>query len=146
MKKIVLLVENSDEFLEEYTNLDEFNKVVNGEELHLLRVFEKSYYNDEFSEYSWPPEEKFPEIQEKVKNKLATFGKKIELTPKSTVVHCLIEDESYDSTVHFLKSIDADLVAVATRGLSGLPGLFTSSMTDHLIKFSPCPVFVFRPS
>lgn len=47
--------------------------------------------------------------------------------------------------IDILKSVNATLVVVATRGKHGFEGLFHSSFTDYMVKFAPCDVFVVRP-
>jgi nucleotide-binding universal stress UspA family protein len=50
-----------------------------------------------------------------------------------------------EEIIDILKSVNATLVVVATRGKHGFEGLFHSSFTDYMVKFAPCDVFVVRP-
>lgn len=50
-----------------------------------------------------------------------------------------------EEIIDILKSENATLVVVATRGKHGFEGLFHSSFTDYMVKFAPCDVFVVRP-
>ena len=45
----------------------------------------------------------------------------------------------------YLDSAKPNLVVAATRGKHGIDGLFSSSLTDYLVKYSPCDVLVLRP-
>lgn len=44
--------------------------------------------------------------------------------------------------VNYLKDQSAALVVLGTRGLGGAARLFLGSVTDHLLRKSPCPVLV----
>jgi nucleotide-binding universal stress UspA family protein len=50
-----------------------------------------------------------------------------------------------EEVIDILKSVNATLIVVATKGKHGLQGLFHSSFTDYMVKFAPCDVFVVRP-
>ena len=145
MKKVVVLIDDADEFLEHYRDLAVLREVAQGADVHYLNVFEKTYYNNEFSEYSWPPAEKFPEIVQKMEQKLARLNDRIDLGAEKVEFHCLVESGAADVVIDFLRGQKADLCVVATRGIQGILSVFVSSMAEHLLKFSPCPVLALRP-
>lgn len=58
--------------------------------------------------------------------------------------HCLFDDSPKHAAAEFLKTTNPDLVVTATRGKHGFEGIFTSSFTEHLIKFAPCDVLAIR--
>ena len=43
------------------------------------------------------------------------------------------------------KRLDANLIAIATHGAGGLKRFALGSVTDKVVRGSPCPVLVFRP-
>jgi nucleotide-binding universal stress UspA family protein len=49
------------------------------------------------------------------------------------------------SIVHYARTPDADLIALATHGRRGLARLFRSSVTDRVIQGTDIPVLVYRP-
>lgn len=42
------------------------------------------------------------------------------------------------------KSIPADLIVISTHGRTGLKHVFLGSVTEHVVRRSPCPVLVVR--
>lgn len=60
--------------------------------------------------------------------------------------HCLFDPYPKRKMVDYLKESKADLVITSTSDKHGIEGLFMSSFTDYLLKFSPCDVLAVRPS
>ena len=143
-RNIVVCIDNLKSFEETHVK-DQFLKdELAGQNVTFLHVFEKTFYNDEFSEYSWPPEERFEEIEQKVDARLNSIASHFSGVYASSKVKCIISDEARMSVTTYLKDTDADMVIVHSRGLSELEELFLSSMTEHLVRNTRCPVLVLR--
>jgi nucleotide-binding universal stress UspA family protein len=52
--------------------------------------------------------------------------------------------QPYQEIVCLAREIDADLIALSTRGHSGLKHLLLGSTTERVIRSAPCPVLVVR--
>jgi nucleotide-binding universal stress UspA family protein len=50
----------------------------------------------------------------------------------------------YEEIVRLAREIDADLIALSTRGLSGLKHLLLGSTAERVVRNAPCPVLVVR--
>ena len=56
---------------------------------------------------------------------------------------CLVEKGDPDKTIVSLsKERDIDLIVIGARGLGLIRGMFIGSVTDAVLKSSPCPVFI----
>ncbi len=56
---------------------------------------------------------------------------------------CLVEKGDPDKTIVSLsKERDIDLIVIGARGLGLIKGMFIGSVTDAVLKSSPCPVFI----
>jgi nucleotide-binding universal stress UspA family protein len=52
----------------------------------------------------------------------------------------------YEEIVRLAREIDADLIALSTRGHSGLKHLLLGSTAERVVRNAPCPVLVVRKS
>ena len=52
----------------------------------------------------------------------------------------------YEEIIRLAREIDADLIALSTRGHSGLKHLLLGSTTERVVRNAPCPVLVARKS
>ena len=50
----------------------------------------------------------------------------------------------YEQIIHLAREIDADLIALSTRGHSGLKHLLLGSTAERVVRSAPCPVLVVR--
>jgi nucleotide-binding universal stress UspA family protein len=58
---------------------------------------------------------------------------------------CLVEKGAPDKTIVSLsKERDIDLIVIGARGLGLIKGMFIGSVTDAVLKSSPCPVFIIQ--
>lgn len=111
------------------------------ENVHLISVFnekQKNYLplNIETAE---DIEEYFKNLHSEIESILskgsgAKFTSHLHLNANSTI-----------DAVDFLKEIKADLVVTATRGDSGVKGVFQNSFTEFMVENSPCDIYVIRP-
>ena len=50
----------------------------------------------------------------------------------------------YEQIINLARGVDADLIALSTRGHSGLKHLLLGSTAERVVRSAPCPVFVVR--
>ena len=124
------------------------NPLLKNAEVHLVHVFHLQYYFNEFSLYTYPMDDQFPEIEKSVKLGLETLSKDLfqaSNAPEKIVTNCFFHQDAKEKMVEYLNEVKADLVVVSTRGKHGLQGIFASSFAEHLNRFSPCDIYVLRP-
>jgi nucleotide-binding universal stress UspA family protein len=145
-QKVVMLVSDKAELAEPLKKLAG-SDLLKGKEIHLLNIFVQEIYAYEFSPYVWPDPKLFEDLRssvikglEKTADQLVTDAE----DRKHVVTQCLLHHSPKVKMIDYLKEIGADTVVVVTRGVSGIKGLFTSSTAEHLMKFSPCDVYVMR--
>jgi nucleotide-binding universal stress UspA family protein len=84
------------------------------------------------------------EVEEKVRRQVAelnTVGVKANLHLVTTVTHGPAHD-----IADVAEELDADVIAVGTRGHSPVAGLLLGSVTQRLLHIAPCPVLAVPPS
>lgn len=124
------------------------NPLIKGSEIHLLHVVHLQYYFNEFSLYTYPMDDQFPEIQKTVLQALEQISKNIfsaNNAPATITTTCLFHQDPKEQIVQYLKQNNADVAIVSTRGKHGIQGLFSSSCAEYLNKFSPCDLLILRP-
>lgn len=116
-------------------------------EIHFIHVVKKNVTPLEFGLVEMPDEKTFQEMAPNLENYLRTEAQKI--VPKSFSGECYFhvtrDFSPEEEMISLLKKIQVSMVVVSTRGKHGFDGLFYSSFTDQMIKFSPCDVYVVRP-
>ncbi len=145
-EKIVICLSDKPELIKPLYRLAG-SEIFKNKEVHLINVFAQEIYAYEFSPYVWPDEKLFLELKTSVEQGMKKTAD--ELFPNAAdrahvEVHCFLHHSPKQKITEYLKEIDASMVVVATRGTHGLKGLFTSSTAEHLMKFSPCDVYVLR--
>jgi len=145
-QKVVLLVSDKAELSAPLKKLAG-SELLRGKEVHLLNVFVQEIYAYEFSPYVWPDPKLFEELRssivkglEKTADDLITDSE----DRKHVVTQCFLHHSPKVKMIEYLQEVGADTVVVVTRGSTGIKGLFTSSTAEHLMKFSPCDVYVMR--
>jgi nucleotide-binding universal stress UspA family protein len=73
-----------------------------------------------------------------VKPLMETFARKLHLT--NYTVNVYNDETEEEGILHFANSINADLVALATHGRTGLARLFAGSIAEDVANHSQCPV------
>lgn len=117
------------------------------ESVHFVHVVKKNITPLEFGLIESPDEGTYAEMVPTLKKFAKDEAKKILPTDYNGPVEFHITKDFHpeEEVIDLLKNLKATLVVVATRGKHGFEGLFHSSFTDYLVKFSPCDVFVVRP-
>jgi nucleotide-binding universal stress UspA family protein len=113
--------------------------------VHIVTIFETHVYNVDLVPYIFPTEAQYGEIENASKPILKSLARSIGADEKSTITQCFFSSDREKRIKNYLNEVEADLVITATRGKHGIDGLFSSSFTDYLCKFSPCDVLVMRP-
>ena len=77
-------------------------------------------------------------LRERAENRLDDFLRGFSLKEAGRVE----EGEPGSEIVSFAEREDVDLIVMGARGLGFVQGLLIGSVTDAVLKSSPCPVFV----
>ncbi|MBI2521674.1 MAG: universal stress protein [Bdellovibrio sp.] len=144
--KVILcadLTEQSLQGLADFVKTPYFEKAT---EIHVTHGFETKVYAGEFYAQYYPSEKQFPEIEkaaiELMKNSL---DKSLSALNKDNVqYHCLFSPSRKDVVANFANTIQAGLIVVATRSLTGLKGVFSFSFAEYMIRHAPCDVLVLK--
>lgn len=145
MSNLVICISDFDKFKNDFTNKALINNLVNSsKKVHLFHAFEKTFYNNEFSPFSWPDQKDFPEIEKKVTDKLKECGKELGIKADALVVSANICENANEEILHYLKDVKADTCVVATRKVGSLSEVFQSSTTDFLVRYASCNTVVLK--
>jgi nucleotide-binding universal stress UspA family protein len=142
MKNIVIFASLNEESLELIKTLKD-SPLLKDNNLIIAHCFEIQPYVSELSPYFYPSEDQYPEIESATTVILKNLATALGRPHSQTKV--FFSFSSKQRLTHFLKEANADLAIVATRGKHGIEGLFSSSFSDHLIKYSPCDIYILRP-
>lgn len=145
MKNIVLCVDLREESVKTLKSVAQKIDLKNAY-VHLVHAFEIQTGVMEFATFVYPTEEQYPEIEKSVMDVLSTLQKELGLSDTQTEKHCYFSHSKEVAIKDYLDTKKADMVVLATRGKHGLEGFFASSLADYLCKYSPCDVFVLRPT
>lgn len=84
-----------------------------------------------------------PEVIERSRHALVDVAAKVPGTDVPVDVHVLIGNPARD-IVDFAGDIEADLIVIATHGLTGIKRLLLGSVTEKVVRMAPCPVFTVK--
>lgn len=144
MKSIVLCVDLNQKCLDTLRQLPKTLNL-NNVKVHLVHAFEIHFYNVDLLPVVYPTEEQYPDIEKSTLNILRQLGADLGLEPANLEMHCYFTHSREQRIKEYFEEVNADLGVVATRGQHGIEGLFSSSLADFLVKYSPCHVLVMRP-
>lgn len=145
MKKIVLCVDLNQACIDTLKTLAQ--KIdLKYARVYLVHVFENQLYNADLVPFVFPLPEQHQAIEKSALDILEGLGRNLDLIPDNVKTKCFFAFSREQKIKDFLTEIDADLVVLATRGRHGIAGFFTSSLADFLCKYSPCDIFVLRPT
>ena len=147
MRNVVICVSLNQDCLELLNEL-EGSPLLSDSHVHFVHCFKTEVYTSEFSAYVYPTDDHFSEIQTSVEQILSNLRDRIlpnDFSKDLITYECAIDHSPKKVIREYLYKVNANLVVVATRGKHGIEGLFSSSFTEHLLKFSPCPIYVLRP-
>ena len=112
--------------------------------LHFVRIVEIQIFSADTVSTIYPPESEYADIESYSIKQMKNLAKKMSINEEQATFSCFFETRREEKIVSFIKEKKADLIVTATRGKHGIEGLFSSSFTDYLCKFSPCDVLVMR--
>ncbi len=115
--------------------------------VHLIHVVKKNITPLEFGLIESPDDITYAEMIPTLHKFVKDEAKKI-IPPgfKGGIEFHIAKDfHPEEEFIDLLKTLQADLIVVSTRGKHGFEGFFHNSFTDYMVKFSPCDVFVVRP-
>lgn len=145
MKTYVLcttLEQHSIDTLKKVKDIFNLNQAV----IHFITIFEIQIYNLDYIPYIYPSESQYEEMESAAEVVMNSLAQSLGVKKENTVINCFFDSNRENKIKNYLTEVEADLVVTATRGKHGIDGLFSSSFTDFLCKFSPCDVLVMRPS
>jgi nucleotide-binding universal stress UspA family protein len=145
MKSIVICVNLDQQSLDTLKTIP--SKIdLQAAKIHLIHVFEIHYANAEFVPLVYPTADQYPEIETSVLKILSKLAEDLKLPEDRVVKKCVFSHSREAVLKDYLTEVGAEMAVVATRGKHGIEGLFSSSLTDFLCKYSPCDVLVLRPA
>ena len=146
MRNVVICCSLEDENINLLKSL-KGNPLLENAKLHFVHIFEIHVYTSDFSPYIFPSEDKYPEIEKASKDILQSVAKEVctEEELKNTETECYFAYSPKQKISDYLTEVNADLVVVASKQKHGIEGLFSSSFTEHLVKYSSCNVHLLRP-
>lgn len=145
MKKIVLCVDLNQKSIDTIKTLSKKIDLKNTQ-LHLVHVFENQIYNADLVPFIFPLPEQHQSIEKSAIEILIRLGKDLDIPESNIHAKCFFAFSREEKIKEYLSEVKSDLVVVATRGRHGIAGFFTSSLADFLCKYSPCDIFVLRPT
>jgi hypothetical protein len=107
-----------------------------------IHIFQEETYPYLFQPMIFPSAEQKIEIKKEIENRLNSLAKNAGLNLTNS--ECLFSFDVKFGIIEYLKKNPFDFIVSLSRGKHGIPGLFSSSFTDHLIKFSPSTVISLR--
>lgn len=144
MKNIVICADLNDASLARLKDLHHDIDLKHAK-IHIVHVFEIQYYVAEFTPYVFPSEEQYSSMEKSTLGILEKLGHELGVARENLELKCFFGRSSEEKILDYLNTSKADMAVVATRGKHGIDGLFSSSLTDFLSKYSPCDVLVLRP-
>ena len=114
--------------------------------IHLVHIFELNFFSLDFFPPLQPTPENYLLIQKLMEEKLLAVQKKLGLEDHENVVlKCLFSSNAKHEFVKYSNTIQASVVIAASKEKEGFSGLFESSFTSYLNKFSHKNFILFRP-
>jgi nucleotide-binding universal stress UspA family protein len=83
------------------------------------------------------------EIANKLHHKLVMLARK-EVGPLTPVNPLVCIGKPFHEITRVARTVDADLIVIATHGRSGLKRVFLGSTAERVVRHAPCPVLVVR--
>jgi nucleotide-binding universal stress UspA family protein len=112
-----------------------------GAELHLVHVFAGDHPVTGLVAMPFVLPEL--EISRSVHRHLKEIAKKYSIEPRGKNLYVL-KGQPYQAICGLAHDINIDLIAIATRGNTGLKHLVLGSTAERVVRYSPCPVLVIR--
>jgi hypothetical protein len=115
-------------------------------EIHLVHVFELSNLSFDFLPASQLSPEDYIMVQKVIEEKLMAIQKDLGLDQnKKVVLKCLFAPNARQEFLNYADKEGATLIVAASKQREGFAGLFESSFTAFLNKFSRSNLLILRP-
>ena len=112
-----------------------------GAKLHLVHVVNPSVFPARHLMLPWAAAE--TELLRNAKKRLENLATEFSLSPRpNPFTVCL--GAAADEISKVAGATDSDLIAIATRGYTGLKHAFLGSTTERVVREAPCPILVVR--
>lgn len=113
--------------------------------IHLVHVFEIHQLSLDFIPNLHLSPEDLLAVEKWGEDRLLEVRDKIGLTEKNCVVKCLISTNPRQEFLNYADTHGATLIVAVAKEREGVRGLFESSFTNFLNKFSRCNLLLLRP-
>ena len=146
MKNLMVCVDMSEKSLEvlekslKELDLDQF------ENIYYVHGFERTTFVDTFYLATHPMDENFPAIEKSIVETLKGLDEKVRHGSdlKNGYYSAFLSSFPKDVMCDFAKDKKIDQMIIATRGRSGIKGLFSSSFAEHMVRHAPCRLLILR--
>lgn len=113
-----------------------------GAELHLIHVFERDYPLSSMAALPLVVPEL--EVGRRARTQLKNMARKFSVEIRPENIHA-VKGSPFEEICRIAADRNIDLIAIATRGNTGLKYLALGSTADKVVRYSPCPVLVVPP-
>lgn len=143
--KVVVALDMDENSIETLTQLKNLN-IPTSAEVHLVYIFEYVANNFDFTFVIPPSAEDLGKIQMIMLEKIEALKPKLGLDKHTKVIpKCFISGNAKQEFLNYADSINANLIVAASKERKGFLGLFESSFTNFLTKFSRANLIILRP-
>lgn len=143
--KIVVALDMDESCIETLSQIKKLN-ISKNSEIHLVHIFEYSSASFDFNIVVPPSPDDLDKIQMIMVDKIKALKPTLGLGDHSNVVcHCIISGNAKQEFLNYADSVQAELIIAASKERKGFLGLFESSFTSFLNKFSRAHIVVLRP-
>lgn len=116
-------------------------------EIHLVYIFEYAAGSFDFNIVVPPSPDDLDKIQLIMAEKMEALKPNFGLENHTKVIcKCIVSGNAKQEFLNYADSIQADLIIAASKERRGFLGLFESSFTSFLNKFSRANIVVLRPT
>ncbi len=142
IKKILVPIDFSDYSLTALDYAIDFAQAFNSE-LHLIYVIEPMIYPTDFSMGQIAIPEMPENIDQKIESDLENLIKE-KIAGKVKAEKIVKTGRPFLEIIETASAIDADLIIIATHGLTGMEHLLFGSTAEKVVRKAPCPVLTLR--
>ena len=144
IKKILIPIDGSDSSMEALRYASSFASEFNIT-IYLMTVIEPNYgmYDAYAEQIIFAQRE--TEIMTVVNERLEETEKKAAKMGIKNIITATRVGSPYEKIIEFAEEEEIDLIVMGTHGRSGIAHFLIGSVTEKVIRTSPCPVLVIRP-
>jgi nucleotide-binding universal stress UspA family protein len=145
LEKVVIAVDLDETSLRSLSQIKNF-PLPQECEIHLVHVFELNFMSFDILPNIEPSPEDYLLIQKVIEEKLLKVKGELSLTEhKNVLVKCLFGHNARQEFLKYAEETGASLIVAASKDRQGFAGLFESSFTTFLNKFSKTNLLILRP-